>query len=203
MNPKQTNCCIAVDLLGFFDTIDSTSSLSLSSNLKPFAIRPDAIFISVHTGSNFAFLQNLQEEFTKQHWKSRIKSANAYAMDKSFAPTFRTTMHYYNINQSKLAREEKVTRLMAQVEDMTVVMNRNINLLFQRGGNLEKMLRKSEDMEVDCQVFKKKARSVKKRKERKFYRVYAVLILMVLALFYIIMAAACGWQLNCSRRWNN
>ena len=87
--------------------------------------------------------------------------------------------------------------MMAQVEDMKVVMGRNIQLSMRRAANLERMLQKSEDLEVDVQVFYKKAKDVKKRKQRKYYRVYATMVAMVFAVVYLIVAAACGWKLEC------
>lgn len=142
-------------------------------------------------------MQQIQEEFTKQNRARRIANANAYAMDKAFAPNFRSALHYYTTNHSKLCQEEKVRALMAQVEDMKEVMGRNIQLSMRRAANLERMLQKSEDLEAETQVFYRRSKMAKRRRQRKYYRVYATLVLMVVGIVYMILAAACGWRLNC------
>ncbi|CAB9524216.1 Vesicle-associated membrane protein 7 [Seminavis robusta] len=146
---------------------------------------------------NFAFLQQIQSEFTKSTRFRRVSAANAYAMDKTFAPNFRSSIHYYNTNHTQLLQDDKIKSLMTAVEDMKVVMGRNIQLSMQRAGNLEKMIRQSEEMEDRTQVFYKKAKVAKRRRIRKLYRVYATLGLMLLTLLYLIMAVACGWKLQC------
>lgn len=146
---------------------------------------------------NFAFLQQIQTEFAKVNRPRRISTANAYAMDKSFAPNFRTALHYYNVNHGKLCKEEKVSKLFAQVEDMKDVMGRNIRLSMQRAGNLEKMLKVSEEMEAETQVFYKKSKVNKKRRQRKHGRVYMTIGFMGVAVVYLLLVCICGWKLDC------
>ena len=126
--------------------------------------------------------------------------ANAYGMDKAFAPNFRSALHYYNVNHDKLRQDDKVTKMMAQMETMKNVMGRNVQMSMRRAGNLERMVQKSEDLEADVQVFYKKAKDVKKRKQRKYYRVYAAMAAMVFLLVYLLVAAACGWTLSCHEK---
>ena len=121
-------------------------------------------------------------------------------MDKSFAPTFRSSLHYYNVNHGTLRQDEKVAKLMAQVEDMKVVMGRNIQLSMRRAGNLERLAGMSQSLEVETQVFYKTSKVAKKRRQRTYYRVYATLLVMALVVLYLIMAAACGWSLKCGSR---
>jgi len=152
---------------------------------------------------NFAFLQQIHTEFAKANRLRRISNANAYAMDKSFAPNFRTALHYYNVNHSKLCQEEKVCKILAQVEDMKDVMGRNIQLSMQRAGNLEKMLKKSEEMEVETQVFYKKSKVNKKRQQRKYWRVYTTIGFIGVAIAYLLLVCVCGWKLDCKAKLGN
>lgn len=146
---------------------------------------------------NFAFLQQIQQEFSKQNRFRIISMANAYGMDKKFAPNFRSALHYYNINHSTLRQDDKVTAMMAQVEDMKDVMGRSIQLSMRRAANLERMLQKTDEMEADIQVFYKKAKVIKKRKKKQYYRVYAAMAAMFFFFVYLMMAAACGFKLEC------
>jgi Synaptobrevin len=121
--------------------------------------------------SNFAFLQQIQEEFAKANRWRRVSSANAYAFDKTFAPNFRSVIHYYNSNHSKLRQEDKVRALMTKVEDMKAVMGRNIEMSMIRASKLEGMIEKTEEMQTATQVFYKKSKVLKKTRVRKLYRV--------------------------------
>jgi hypothetical protein len=118
-------------------------------------------------------------------------------MDKSFAPNFRSAIHYYNVNHSKLSQDEKVGGIMSQVEDMKAVMGRNIRLSMQRAGNLERMLKKSEEMEMETEIFRRRTKRVRQRKQRNYYRVYGSLVAIVATIVYLITAFACGWKLQC------
>jgi Synaptobrevin len=156
---------------------------------------------SVSFCSNFAFLQQIQTEFAKQNRWRRVSTANAYAFDKGFAPNFRSTIHYYNSNHSKLRQDDKVRALMTKVEDMKAVMGRNIELSLLRAAKLEDMIEKSEDLQGQTQVFYKRAKVVKKQRIRKLYRVYFTLAAVIVGVVYLMMVPLCGWLLQCGRHW--
>jgi len=120
-------------------------------------------------------------------------------MDKAFAPNFRSALHYYNVNHCKLVQDDKVRALMAQVEDMKVVMGRNIQLSLRRAANLEQMLQKSDDLKEDTQVFYKASKVKKRQRQKRYFRVYATVMVMVISLVYLIVTAACGWTLSSCR----
>jgi Synaptobrevin len=149
--------------------------------------------------SNFAFLQQIQTEFAKQNRWRRISTANAYALDKTFAPNFRSAIHYYNSNHSKLRQDDKIRALTAKVEDMKAVMGRNIELSLQRAAKLESMIEKTDEMQMATQVFYKKAKVVKKQRVRKLYRVYITLAAVVVGLLYFLLVPYCGWLLQCGK----
>lgn len=142
-------------------------------------------------------MQQIQEEFAKQNRFRRISSANAYAMDKSFAPNFRSALHYYNVNHGTLKQEDKVKALMAKVEDMKDVMGRNIQLSMKRAGNLERMLSKSDDLQVDVQVFFRNSKKIKRSRQRKYWRVYATIVAVFFCVVYLLVALACGFKMHC------
>lgn len=120
-------------------------------------------------------------------------------MDKAFAPNFRSVIHYYNSNHSKLRQDDKIRSLMTKVEDMKSVMGRNIELSLQRAARLEDMIEKSEDLQSQTQVFYKRAKVVKKQRIRKLYRVYFTLAAVVVGLIYFLMVPSCGWLLKCGK----
>lgn len=149
-------------------------------------------FLHTKSSSNFAFLEQISDEFTKQHRAGRIANANAYALDKNFSPTVRSAVHYHNVNHKSIAQEERVQRLLAKVENMQKVMGRNIDLLLERGDNLEKMQRKSEQMEKDVAVFKKRSVVLRRKTQRKYYFSVIMLSIIVFAIIYLSTIGICG-----------
>lgn len=148
------------------------------------------------TYRNFAFLQHIQKEFVKMHRAGRIKTCNAYALDKNFAPTMRSAMHYHNINHKEIRQEERVTLMLAQVQDMRDVMGRNISMMLERGERFDNILSKSEALNKDAQIFKKNANTTKAILRRRYYFWYVVFIGIIIVFLYIVMTAVCGFDLS-------
>lgn len=126
------------------------------------------------------------------HRKGRIRTANAYAMDKNFAPTMRSSMHYHNIHHKELRQEEKVKRHLAQVSDLRDVMGRNLNMILERGEKVEGLLARSDALNADAAVFRKKSRQAKRAMQRKYYFWYAVFAFVFVCFIYIVTAGICG-----------
>jgi len=126
------------------------------------------------------------------HRKGRIRTANAYAMDKNFAPSMRSSMHYHNINHKELRQEEKVTRLLAQVSDLRDVMGRNLSLILKRGEKFDGILARSDALNADAAVFRKKSRQAKRAMQRKYYFWYVVFAVIFVFFLYVVTAGICG-----------
>ena len=148
---------------------------------------------------NFAFLDHVQKEFTKLFKPNRIQKSNAYALDKIFKPNMRSAMHYYNTNHKSLAREESVQKVMAKVQDLKEVMNRNMNLLLERGENLEALLDKSNFLQEDAKVFKKKSRVLLRTQQRKYFVQIFILVCIVAGLSLLASIGICGVGLKYCR----
>lgn len=145
--------------------------------------------------SNFAFLERLHGDFTREFRKNRIANAKSLALNKKFLPTVRSVMHYYNINHKKLSREQKVQRLMDKVEDMKSVMGRNIQLVLRhQQQELDQLMEQSEAMKADTKVFKRKSELlVNTQRDRK--RKWSIgAVVLVLGVTYLLLAAVCGFN---------
>ena len=141
---------------------------------------------------NFAFLEHVQKEFTKLFKPKRIENANAYALDGTFKPNMRSAMHYHNTNHNALAREESVQKVMAKVQDLQVVMNRNINLLLERGEQLDTLLNRSDLLQEDAKVFKKKSRVMLRQQKRRYYARIVTIVCIVAGLSFLASIGICG-----------
>ena len=130
--------------------------------------------------SNFAFLQAVAKEFSAKYTKRKIKTCNAYTMDKEFSPLLRTKMHHYNVNRKMLGTDPKVNQLMAQVEDMKTALGRNVRLLLKRGENVDTLLELSEQAMADAGVFKRNSETLRRTMRRKNMKMIAIMVLALL-----------------------
>ena len=142
--------------------------------------------------SNFAFLQAVARDFTGIYSARRIKNCNAYALDKDFSPKLRSTMHYYNINHTRLSRDQQVNQLMAKVEDLKSVLGRNIELMLERETQLDALMAKSEMARRDSLVFKKRSVKLKNHFWWKSYKLWILIALTLLVFVYTMITASCG-----------
>jgi vesicle-associated membrane protein 7 len=137
-------------------------------------------------------LQHICLEFTKRHRPRRIANCNAYALDKDFKPTVRAAVHYHNVNHKSLAQEERVQKLNAKICNLQQIMGRNIDLLLERGENLDDLLVKSEGLEKDAAVFKKKSVVIRRRTQRKYYFWMGIYISIGIVFVYMFTVGVCG-----------
>ena len=151
------------------------------------------LFFSCNTNcSNFAFLQAVARDFTARYTPRKINNANAYAMEKDFAPNMRTSMHYYNTNQTRLSRDEEINRLLTKVEDLKAVLGKNLTLLLEREEKLESLVQKSEQTRIDSMVFKKRTKQVRRQNFIQSNKLTIMIVVGALMLIYIIVTAKCG-----------
>jgi len=139
---------------------------------------------------NFAFLQAIAGDFTAKYSARKIRTCNAYAVDKDFRPTLRAAMDYYNNNAKTLSQDHKVRALMAQVDDLRSILGRNVNLLIERETRIDTLVEKSEQTMIESQVFKKKSIKMKREERRKSIKMSILIggffLLLFLCLAYII-----------------
>ena len=153
------------------------------------------MFLLSSVRSNFAFLHAVARDFAAKYSKRRIKNCNAYALDKDFRPTLRTTLDYYNANTKVLSRDRKISALMAQVEDMKSLLGRNITLMIERETKIDRLMEKSLQTRRDSMVFKRKSTQLKNQTTRKNIKLGLLITGIFLALFLIVLFVGIkkGW----------
>jgi len=141
-------------------------------------------------------LQHIRDEFRSLYKEKRIEKVNAYGLDKDFGPHIRSAMHYYNTNREKFAREAKVEELRQQVESMKLVMGRNINLLLDRGEQLDMLVDKSNQMMDDTAVFKKRSGQLKSQMRWRYYKNSCLCMFLVAGIIWLGLSCMCGFNFS-------
>jgi len=144
------------------------------------------------TGVNFSYLEDLQRDFAAKYTPNKINRANAYGMNKAFRPAIEKLVHHYNVNREDLATDKRVLQLSSQVDDLKNVVGKNIGLILQRGESIGQLASKSEQMEADASVFKKRSTTLKRKMCMENLKTNAMLILVAVALIVFLALAICG-----------
>ena len=148
---------------------------------------------------NFTFLMSIEQEFTKMFRSGRINTANAYSLTNNFSPTMRASMHYHNIHAKEIRQDDKVKALLIRTENIRTVMGRNLNMILERGEKFNTLLSKSEALNKDAQVFKKKSKQAKHMMQRKYYFCYAICVFVFAVFMYMTVVSTCGIRLEYCR----
>jgi vesicle-associated membrane protein 72 len=143
---------------------------------------------------HFAFLEHLEKEFTKMYGSRRIDTARAHALEKDFGPSVRSAIHHHNIHHDELKRDHKIQAIMAKVEDFKAVMGKNINLMMENTVAASNLLTLSDEMRVDAQVFKKKAKTLRRTEKRRHCFTIMMGVFVAIILLYMAMVGICGFQ---------
>lgn len=141
---------------------------------------------------NFTFLEEAEREFRSRYTKHKIKKAHAYSMEKYFSPKLRSLMHHYNTNRSTMQQDNKVAELHSEIDNLKLVMGQNINVMLNRGENLDQLVDQSEALEMETKVFRKRTDNLKKQMKSKSHIYTIILVFFVLVLCFAIAASICG-----------
>lgn len=114
-------------------------------------------------------------------------------------PILRSAVHYHNVNAAKISQDIHVQTALGKVEDMKVVMGRNLNLLMERGENLDILASKSDGLRQDASVFKRRSTRMRNKMQRKWICMMAIVAAIVLILMYLIVVGFCGVGLDYCR----
>jgi Synaptobrevin len=151
----------------------------------------------LNANRNFEFLQTLETEFINEFSNRQISRAKRLGLQKKFGPNIRSKLHYYNTNQTKLCRDQKIQIMLEKVEKVQTIMDRKIRLLIERQeGQLNDMLEKSSNMKEDASVFKKRAETLNQWSKQQKIVYHCGLGGLVFAFVYLILGLACGFTLQ-------
>ena len=143
--------------------------------------------------SNFAFLTELESQFTKKFTKRNILKANAYAMEKKFSPKIGTLVHNFNTHPNA-SGGSSAAALTSKVEEVKDIVGDSISTVLKRDENVNKMLRSSQLLREDSKVFRRTSQLAKRRVKNNL-RCYNWLVALGIMLgCYIAFAYMCGLE---------
>lgn len=158
--------------------------------------RHESMFSPYRFARHFAFLEDLQQQFSRMYAPRRIDRAHAHSLEKDFGPSVRSAIHHHNVHHEELKRDQKVQKLLTRVEDFKAVMGRNINLMMENTLAASNLLTLSDEMKVDAQVFKKRTKMLVRKESRKmcYTKLFAAGVIVIL--LYMTVWGICGPRLQ-------
>merc|ERR1711998_161432 len=133
----------------------------------------------------FKFLESIQAQF-KQNFGSQISNAQENQLSKSVKKIFSPIcVQYYD-----LAKADKLTGVLDQVDQVKGVMQENVNQMLQTHEKLEDLENKADNMRNEAQRFKKGATELKKQqwwKNIKMMMILGCITVTVIAVIVVII----------------
>mmetsp|Transcript_9354 Transcript_9354/g.20040 ORF Transcript_9354/g.20040 Transcript_9354/m.20040 type:complete len:296 (+) Transcript_9354:218-1105(+) len=143
-------------------------------------------------GVNFNYLEDVQRDFAAMYTPNKINRANAYGMNKAFGPSIEKLSHHYNTNRSSMATDDRLVQLTAKIDDLKDVIGSNISMMMSRGENLSQLAVKSEQLEADASVFKKRSTTLKRKMWWEYVKANSVLICVAAVTLFFLSFLVCG-----------
>lgn len=156
------------------------------------------IIIVTPRNRNFGFLMTLQKEFTQKYNPNKIEKANAYGFEKGFSRNISQMMHHCNTTRYSTGVDPNTAKLTSEIESLKKIMGNNIELLMNRGNELEKIVERSDDLLIESKVFSKRGKRLKKVMRRKAMCYKMVIVGFFLVTIYLMIAKICGFDLTCA-----
>ena len=136
---------------------------------------------------NFGFLLSVQKEFTEKYTPNKIEKANAYGFEKGFSKNLSQLMHHCNTTRFSTGVDPNTAKLTSEIESLKTIMGNNIDLLMNRGNELDRIVERSDDLLIESKVFSKRGKRLKKVMRRKAMCYKMVIVGFFLVTIYLMI----------------
>lgn len=134
----------------------------------------------------FAFLEDIHGKFVKTYGRS-VHTALAFTMNDEFSRVLGQKMEYYSSDPNV----DKINHIRGEMSQVRSVMVDNIDKVLERGGRLELLIDKTENIQGNTFKFKKQARHFKNIVWWRNIKLMVALIIVLLIIIYVILAIVC------------
>ena len=142
----------------------------------------------------YQFLRDISESFLKHIGNPEV-DIPAYHYDHSFGPTLSEFLKKYNAES--MASHGVMGRVRTNMKDIEAIVVENIDLMLERGENLQSLVEKTDRLDHNAFVFKKGSSQMRRSMWWKEKRSVVLVCIVVLLLLYCFAASLCGLSLHC------
>eukprot|EP00294_Goniomonas_avonlea_P006823 CAMPEP_0114558016 /NCGR_PEP_ID=MMETSP0114-20121206/10145_1 /TAXON_ID=31324 /ORGANISM="Goniomonas sp, Strain m" /LENGTH=230 /DNA_ID=CAMNT_0001743355 /DNA_START=16 /DNA_END=708 /DNA_ORIENTATION=+ len=153
---------------------------------------PDCIYLVITSNEYpqrtvFKFLDEVKREFSGQH-----KLGLSTATENSLSKNVRRWLVGLCSKYDNLEAIDKVRGVQAQVDEVKVVMQDNVQKMLENHEKLEDLDDKANQMVNEASHFKKQSTQLKNRMWWQNCKLWVILIIIVIVVLAIIVGAICG-----------
>ena len=142
-------------------------------------------------------LESVKKEFQSTYPGRENFGGIRFGLDDELREKLEMKFNYYNKNPN--CTDEILQKLHEEIVNMKDEVINSLELLNERGGKLELVSEKAENLAEDSQQLKVKAKNVRKSEWRRKLIVTGGIILVILILVYVIVCISCSsFTFNCS-----
>jgi vesicle-associated membrane protein 7 len=149
----------------------------------------------------FSFLDEIRLKFLGTYDMDVIAKAMAYSTSfLDFKRVLKEEMAKWGAVEFSDAKIENVSRKIDKVKD---TMKGNIDKLWERDSQIEDLLEKTELLETESQTFKTNTKKLASHFWWKNFKIWLIIIIVLLVLGWLIASLICGFQFQCLKHGSN
>ncbi|KAD3068512.1 hypothetical protein R6Q59_017475 [Mikania micrantha] len=141
-----------------------------------------------------AFLARINDDFTKKYGGGKAATATVNSLNKEFGPKLKEEMQYCVDHSEEIS---KLSKVKAQVTEVKGVMMENIEAVLERGGNIDILVDKTQNLRNEAEGFKRGGDQLRRKMWLQNMKIKLIVLGIIIALIFIIVISACG-GFNCS-----
>jgi len=137
----------------------------------------------------FAFLEDIKTRFMSMY-KNTYKNAMAFGMNEEFSRVLQRQMEYFSYDPSV----DKISLVQKKVDETKKVMVENIERVLDRGEKIELLVTRTEQLQDHSYRFSTESRRFKWSMCRENYKLWAILIVVIIIIVWLISSFICGFD---------
>lgn len=135
----------------------------------------------------FTFLEDIKSNFVGR-LGDEAKTASAYELDAQYSTHLEERLKYFSNDRNA----DTINRVRTEISEVRKITVENIEKVLDRGERLELLVDKTDHLQNEAFVFKRKSRQLKNKLWWRNVRLLALVFLMIAIGGYVVAAFACG-----------
>ena len=174
---------------------DTSAQVRTDTDYKIFYINENNITYLIMASNDYpketaiGCLESIKKEF-QSTYPGRDNFGNSqFVLDDELREKLEMKFNYYNDNPD--CPDEIIKKLQDEVNNMKDVVINSLELLNERGGKMDIVAEKANNMAEDSQQLKVKAKNVRKSEWKRKLYITGGIILVILILVYVVVCISC------------
>ncbi|KAG5516061.1 hypothetical protein RHGRI_036944 [Rhododendron griersonianum] len=143
-----------------------------------------------------AFLERVKDDFVSRYGGGMAVTSPANSLNKEFGSKLKEHMQYCVEHPEEIS---KLAKVKAQVSEVKGVMMENIEKVLDRGGKIELLVDKTENLHHQAQDFQTSGMNMRRKIWLQNMKIKLIVLGILIALILVVILSACG-GFNCGKK---